>query len=135
MSLRTPRAQRRRRVTLDISALIDVVFLLLIFFAVTTTFLEQPGIELTLPESSSAETTPPQQIRLFVGPDGKLFLGDQPVSLENLKRELKEQLAKRNKKEVILSADTKTQHGIIVKVMDAARQAGATGLAIATEPE
>ena len=134
MTLRRQRL-RRRRVSLDISALIDVVFLLLLFFAVTTTFLEQPGIELSLPESSSAETTPPQQVRLFVSAEGKVFLADEPVELDQLESQLKAALQKRTDKDVILSADSRVDHGLVVKIMDAARRAGARGLSIATEPQ
>lgn len=122
-------------VTINIAPLVDVVFLLLIFFAVSTTFLETAGLELTLPASSSSAQGSPQEIMIAVSRDGLLYLEGLRMPEDRLATELRERLAAREKKLVLLRADTQTPHGTVVRIMDLAREAGATGLTIAAQKD
>ena len=118
-------------VAINIAPLVDVVFLLVIFFAVSTTFLETAGLELTLPTSSSSAESTPKEITIAVSRDGLLYLEGLQMPEDRLATELRDRLAARDDKLVLLRADEQTPHGTVVRIMDLAREAGATGLTIA----
>jgi len=118
-------------VVINIAPLVDVVFLLVIFFAVSTTFLENAGLELTLPTSSSSSESSPQEITVAVSKDGQLYLEGELMAEERLATELRDRLAGQDEKLVLLRADEQTPHGTVVRIMDLAREAGTTGLTVA----
>jgi len=118
-------------VVINIAPLVDVVFLLVIFFAVSTTFLETAGLELNLPTSSSSAESSPQEITVAVSSDGLVYLEGELMTEERLATELRDRLAARDEKLVLLRADEKTPHGTVVRIMDLAREAGTTGLTVA----
>ncbi len=126
---------KRRAASINITSLIDVVFLLLLFYVVTSTFLDQPGLDLSLPEASSAEAASQKDVRLAIDADGTLSLAGRTVAVDSLEAVLRERLAASGRKEVVLEADRRVPHGRVVQAMDAARKAGATGLVVATRPE
>ena len=105
---------RRRKTLINVTSLIDVVFLLLIFFVVTSTFLEQPGLDLTLPEAGSAETTVREQVTLSVDADGEIFLNGDPVLLEGLADRIEQALERAETERVLLEADSRVSHGRVV---------------------
>jgi biopolymer transport protein ExbD len=123
------------RVAIEIAPLVDVVFLLVIFFAVSTTFLETSGLKLELPSSSSTAERETQEIAVYLAADGRLSFDGEEVTLEQLRERLPQALESAVSKVVILRADTQTPHGQVVKIMDAARSAGAEGLTVATRVE
>ena len=125
---------RRRKTLINVTSLIDVVFLLLIFFVVTSTFLEQPGLDLTLPEAGSAEPAPREEIDLRVRSDGTIELDGAAVGIEDLRDRIEQALSDGETDRVLLEADARVSHGLVVQVMDAARSAGAAGLTVATRP-
>ncbi len=125
----------RRKALINVTALLDVVFLLLIFFVVTSTFLEQPGLDLSLPEASSADVATRDEVILRMTVDGAMFVGGQKVEEDALEQALRAGLAAENVTRVVLEADERVPHGQVVKGMDAARKAGATALIIATRPD
>ena len=125
---------RRRKALINVTSLIDVVFLLLIFFVVTSTFLERPGIDLSLPEAGSSATEV-AEVSVRIAADGGLYVGDSPVMPEALTEVLEARLRQAGTTEVTLEADRRVPHGRVVAAMDAARKAGATGLVVATRPE
>ena len=129
------RARSGRRVLLNITSLIDVMFLLLIFFAVSSTFLEQPGMKLDLPAAKSADLTQVKSAVLYLLADGSMRLNERTVSVEALPEELKTLLPQLADMSLSLFADKNVPHGNVVKVMDIARQSGVKKLVVATLPE
>jgi biopolymer transport protein ExbD len=125
---------RRRKALINVTSLIDVVFLLLIFFVVTSTFLERPGIDLSLPEAGSSASEV-AEVSVRIAADGGLYVDASPVSPEELAQVLEARLREAGTTEVTLEADRRVPHGRVVAAMDAARKAGATGLVVATRPE
>jgi len=117
--------------TINIAPLVDVVFLLVIFFAVSTTFLETAGLELELPASTSTAQREPKEITVFLEADGSVTLGDRKLSREELGPQLRSELERAERKIVVLRADARTTHGEVVKIMDLIRDAGAEGLTVA----
>jgi len=118
----------------DMTPMVDVVFLLLIFFMISTTFVETPGIDVNLPKSSLEVTEKkPQEVKVFIDARGKIVIDDQQVSLKGLKERLKTMGARTAETTFVLMADRDVRHGRVVEVMDAAKEAGFVQLAIATE--
>jgi len=120
--------KRRQTPTVIIVALIDVLIVLLIFLMVTTTFKQQPALRLALPESSQALKSGAQEdapLVVAVDAGGNLWIGPdaRPISLEGLKRRLREEASRRPQLKLALSADKLAPFGQIVRVMDAAKEA------------
>ena len=111
--------------------LVDVLFILLIFFIATTTFRiasQQPtAVKLSLPEAKSAEAVGKQksnQVRLTVAADGSIYLGQEPIAAGQLEQALARAKANNPEMSLELSADKSVSYGIIIGVVDAARVVG-----------
>jgi biopolymer transport protein ExbD len=129
------RGRARRQIFINITSLIDVIFMLLIFFAVSSTFLEQPGMKLELPAAQSADIAQVKSYILFLAEDGAMRLNEKPVTLADLPKTLEAALPQMAEQSLTLFADKNVAHGNVVKVMDLARQAGVKKLVVATTPE
>ena len=124
--------------TVDLTSLIDVVFLLLIFFMVSTTFERETVLKVDLPEASSVEDREdiPETLELVIDSEGRMFLNDQRLldSNANTIRAAMQQLAgERRDVPLILRADRQTPHHFVVTTMDVAAQLGFVNLSIATD--
>jgi len=125
----------KRRVIINITSLIDVLFLLLIFFMVTSTFLEQPGMKLELPAAKSAEVSRVEKLVLYIGPGGEIVFNDQAVALDDLEGIMKDAVPLAEGKTLVLKADRTVQHGTVVTVMDIAKRVGMKKLVVGTTME
>ena len=125
----------KKRIILNITPLIDVLFILIIFFVVSSTFLEQPGIKLELPKASSSESQRVEKAVLYITKDAKLFFGEQEVTLESLPGIVKSAMEVQAEKSLIVNADQQVHHGLVVKVMDIARTNGVEKLVISADKE
>ena len=128
------RKKHKRSLILNLTSLIDVLFLLLIFFMISTTFLNAPAIKLELPEAAHADAVKQEPVTVFVGPNGAIYLNDDPVDPALLGAALKNKLATSEDKAVVLKADSRVSHGDVVRVMDIVKGAGAKRLVISTQP-
>jgi biopolymer transport protein ExbD/biopolymer transport protein TolR len=125
--------RRRTLSDINLTPLIDIVFNLLIFFLITTTFVQNPGIEVDLPKATSSPTTQQSDnVVIAITSDGRIIHEGKAVSVDELGERLREHHKQRPQALVIVEADTATSHGKVVAAMDAARQAGFSQLAIAT---
>ncbi|HEC20180.1 MAG TPA: biopolymer transporter ExbD [Gammaproteobacteria bacterium] len=128
----------KQKDTLDvnITPLIDVVFLLLIFFMVSTTFERESEIEIMLPQSSSTnKVTDDFVMEVSVDAEGTYYINGKRVintKLETLMKAMKEVAGDRKDPPIILSADAKTPHQAVITVMDAAARLGFIHLNFAT---
>lgn len=125
--------KKRRRVTINITSLIDVLFLLLIFFIMSSTFIEQPGMKLELPESQSATSEKMKELILEMKEDGQITLNKEPASLDNLEELFEQAIPSMEEKTLVIKADKHVPHGDVVKVMDMAKLSGLEKLVIATK--
>jgi biopolymer transport protein ExbD len=115
---------------LNITPLIDVIFLLLIFFMVTTTFQNNEALSVDLPTASQGGKIDKQEIReLVITSDGKLHLDNKVIMVEALSDMLKQT----PKASLIVRADTTVAHGKVVAALDAAKIAGINKISIATK--
>ena len=125
--------KKRKKVVINITSLIDVLFLLLIFFMVSSTFLEQPGMKLELPETKSNAPEKIENFILEITPDGAMTLNGESVQLDNLEEKFKQMLPDVQEKSLVLKADKNVSHGNVVKVMDLAKLSGLEKIVIATK--
>lgn len=118
------RPRKRRRPVLNVTSLIDVLFLLLIFLMVSSTFLEHPAIELDLPEASSSEPVRVDSLRVSLTPGGELRVGGEVVEPSALEGRLARAVEENPELMMILEADRRVDYGRVVEALDAAREAG-----------
>ena len=131
--MRFNRLKRRteiRKGQLDIAPLIDVVFLLLIFFMLTSNFVFQPGIKVSLPKAITSEVINSENIVITITGQDLFFLNEQPISFEELETKLKE--AASEHKSLLLKADASASLGRVVEVWDLCRDLGIPQINIAT---
>ena len=126
------RTKPQRRVIINITSLIDVLFLLLIFFIVSSTFLEQPGMKLDLPKTSRREVLQMEGYTLFIMTDGSMYINEEPITRDVLSERLKEIAPDVEERGLILKVDESLRYGLVVEVMDIAKQSGIMKLVIAT---
>jgi len=129
--------RRRKRILsrLEITPLIDVVLLLLIFFMISTTFVTTPGIKVKLPRSTTSQAeTKEQDLVVVITEEGQLYFDNKRVSLDRLRFGLEEKLSGNKDRLLIVKADKESKHGRVVEVMDLAKKLGISRIAIATEP-
>ena len=127
------REKKQRRVTINITSLIDVLFLLLIFFMVSSTFLERPGMKLDLPKASHKESIRMEGYTLFVTQEEKLFLNDEPVKLNELEAKLRKIAPEIEEEAIVLQADEQIRYGLVIEVMDMIKKSGIKKMVVATE--
>jgi biopolymer transport protein ExbD len=127
--------KKREEPRVDLTSMVDMVFLLLIFFMISTTFVESSGIKVKLPQSSAQTLNKaPEEVKVYISKDGNIYFKDRQVSAEKLQGLLKDFGKKAGGMTFLLLADKDAHHGRVVQVMDIARDAGFPKLAIATEP-
>lgn len=117
---------------MNITPLIDVVLLLLIFFMISTTFVVQPGIPIQLPQAASAAGELQRQWIVAVSRKGEIYLNEVRVTPGTLKKQLQAAVGRGEVEVLVVKADKQALHGRVVEVMDAAKLAGVKRLAIAT---
>ena len=114
--------------------MIDVVFLLLIFFMVTTVFVEEVGIEIQKPKAASARMLEKKSILLGVTSEGRVIYGSREIGIGGV-RGLVSRLLREDKLPVIILADESSRSGVVVDVIDECKLAGAKQVSIATQME
>lgn len=130
------RARRKNiQATVDMTPMLDVVFQLIIFFLVSTTFAVLPGINLNLPESTTAEITSNLGITITADKKGGLWFNDKQVTFKTLGNELVNFDTKKTKKSefpITIEADDQVTNGTIVKLFDVIRQSGYSAINLRT---
>ena len=115
---------------LDIAPLIDVIFLLLVFFMLTSSFIFQPGIKINLPKALTSEVIQKENLIIFVTGDNSLYINERTVDLDELSSRLK--IAAKESKPILIKADRKASLGKVVEVWDMCRAEGIDKINIAT---
>ncbi len=123
---------RKRKVSINITSLIDVMFLLLIFFMVSSTFREQLGIDVALPEAHTASETETDSHEITVNAEGEFYFGQQRVDESGLRDSITGVLAQDPGATLVLRLDKGAQADRFVRAMDIARDAGGVNLVIPT---
>ncbi len=121
-------------VEVNLTPMIDVVFLLLIFFMVTTVFVEEIGIEIQKPKAASAEMLEKKSILIGVTSDGRVIYGSKEIGIGGV-RGLVSRFLREEKVPVIILADESSRSGVVVDVIDECKLAGAKQVSIAARRE
>lgn len=131
------RQQRYNEVSVNLTPLIDVVFLLLIFFMVSTTFTKESHLSLELPEADGEKQTEQvQSVEIVISAEGQYVVNGQSLinnRLDTLKKALQEIAAGDSSLPMVITADAKTQHQLVIRAMDAAGQMGFAHLSLTTQ--
>jgi biopolymer transport protein ExbD len=114
------------------SAMSDIVFLLLIFFMLTSSFVMYPGIKVSLPVANKSDVNQ-EDLVVTITKKRFLYIGKEKVTIEEFAVRIKEELKDLKKKQVIFRSDRNVDIGFFVKLMDICKENGATALAISTE--
>lgn len=117
---------------ISMAPLIDVVFLLLIFFMVTTVFPDQ-GLVIEKPESEQRSRLPDNHLILKLDQQGRIFFKNTPVTIDDIQRLLETEVNLNPGVSVVIKADKRSTTGVLVQLIDAAKSSGARLLGIATD--
>jgi biopolymer transport protein ExbD len=131
------RPDRKEELELNITPLVDVVFLLLIFFMVSTTFERKSEINITLPKATDVmEEVNSDFLNIAIDGQERIYINDVPLvnsQLSTIREALRKNTEGKNEPSIIISADANATHQIVVKVMDAARQLSLTRITFSTQ--
>lgn len=125
----------RAKVNVPLTALIDIVFLLLIYFLLASNFVTQEGIDITLPKVKSVGIFSPQLTTVLVDKDGRFLFNDTEVDDRLLLDALRTQIRLSSDRDVIIKADRSVVYDRVIRAMDIAKQAGGEKLHLAIERE
>jgi len=120
---------------IDISPLIDMVFILLIFFMVTTTFVKDMKLDLDRPSASSAAAASTKSVRVFIDKLGDIYVDNQAVRIYSLQGKLRDMLRVSTDKSVLVVTDENVTAKLVLEVIDQCKLSGATNVGVATDQE
>ncbi|WP_017444667.1 ExbD/TolR family protein [Gayadomonas joobiniege] len=128
-------ARRHRReeedAAIDMTPMLDIVFIMLIFFIVTTSFVKEAGIEVNKPEASQSKAQPKANIFIAINENGDIWMDKRMVDVERVQANLEKLLAEQATDTVIVQADKEAKHGKVMKVMDQVKAAGIDKIVVA----
>jgi len=132
MKRQSKQDNKTEQVDINMSPLIDCVFLLLIFFIVTTVFVKNTGIDIKKPQAASAKSLQNNSIMISISRDGRIYYAGTVVSLNSIRGIVRQQL---NVKEVpvVILADEDSRSGQLIKLIDECKLAGAKSVSIAAD--
>lgn len=115
--------------------LIDMVFILLIFFLVTTTFIRETGIQVKKPEATTAESLEKESMMIGISSDGEIWFEQRRIDLLTLCSSVEKRLRERPGSPIVIVTDKGAQTGVLIDVMDECRLAGADRISVASKKE
>lgn len=128
--------KRKKKVpTFNMASLIDMVFLLLIFFMLSTTLVQQTGIDVNKPKAVSSKLLPRKNITITVTKEGNIYLENEKLSWDTFTKKIKQKIISNPQTTVVIVSDLDQKLGLIVDIMDEAKKNGAERLSIATSYE
>ena len=122
----------RNIININITSLVDVLFILLIFVLVSTTFLEQPALDIELPKAKSAGLERIQEMIVSISREGQIFFNNQAVNKIQLADLITQGLQKDSQMPVVLKADENVSYGLVIEIMDVMRDTGVKKLVALT---
>lgn len=116
---------------IDMTPMLDIVFIMLIFFIVTTSFVKEAGLEVNRPTASSAQTVKKGNIMVAVGAAGDVWVDKRRIEVDAVRANIERLRAESPDGTVVIQADTEANAGVVVKVMDQIKMAGVESISIA----
>ena len=118
---------------INLTPMLDVVFIMLIFFIVTATFIKQAGIDVLRPDADTAEQKPTVSVLVAIGPNGDIWIDNQKVDSAAVRAHIERLHSENPKGGLAIQSDRAAKYGQLKAVLSAARAAGLTEIAISTE--
>ncbi len=118
---------------IDLTPMLDVVFIMLIFFIVTATFTKESGIEVNRPEAETAQKKERAGIMVAINDVNQIFIQRRHVDVRAVRANIERLIAESPKSGVVIQADQLSKTGILVEVMDQIRLAGVTNISVAAK--
>ncbi len=115
---------------IDMTPMLDIVFIMLIFFIVTTSFVKEPGIKVDKPQASTAKADKKVNIIIAINKEGQIWIDKQPIDIRELRIKVEKLHADSPEGSVIIDADKHAETGILVSVMDQVKLAGISKISI-----
>jgi len=131
LNITAARKAGKKGVELNMAPLIDMVFILLIFFLVTTNFVRETGVDINRPTASTAVSKKKANILIAVTEDNRIFMDKREIDIRTVRPNVERALAENPEGAVIIVADRESRTGIAIKVMDGCRLAGAKNISLA----
>jgi biopolymer transport protein ExbD len=119
---------------INITPMLDIVFIMLIFFIVTASFVKEAGVDVKRPGAMSAESKGRASIFIAITETGQVWIDKREVDVRAVGANIERLLAENPQGSVVIQADKESKNGLLVQVMDAAKMAGVEDVSIAAEP-
>ena len=134
MNFNLPR-RKQKDVGIEMGPLMDIVFILLIFFVVTSSFTRETGVDVTKPQAQSASQLEKENLLIAITREGTIHMNERQVDLASLQDILKQSLAQAPDREAVVIADKESETGVLVQVIDMCNLAGVKKVSIAAQAE
>ncbi len=131
--MRRRRARKTDTSEVNLTPMLDVVFIMLIFFIVTASFVKEAGIEITRPPAATAERQERGNIMVAITANDQIWIDRRPVDPRFIRANIERLHAENPQGAVVIQADKDSKNGLLVQVMDAARLAGVKSVSLAAE--
>ena len=122
-------------IEINMTPMLDVVFILLIFFIVTTSFVRESGVTIDRPQASSASALPQQAITVAITDSNQFWIDHHEIDPRSVRRNIERLLAETPESTVIIQSDTYARTGVLIDVLDQIKLAGAKNIAVATDSQ
>jgi len=133
INVRARLRRERKPAQIDMAPMLDMVFILLIFFLVTTSFVRESGVEVERPTAQSAVSAAQSGLRFGINSGGHIFVDGRQIDLRTIRAVSERFLAQNPEGSIVIVADRRVATGLTIKVLDQCRIAGARRIAVATE--
>ena len=128
-------AQQEEESEINITPMLDVVFIMLIFFIVTATFIKEAGIDVNRPDAATAVKQEKANILIAIGPNNDIWIDRRQVDIRSVRPNIERMHAENPQGSVVIQADKESKTDTLIQVMDASRQAGVYNVAIAAQED
>lgn len=118
---------------IDMTPMLDIVFIMLIFFIVTTSFVKESGIDISKPNANTAVEKPKANIFVGISKQGEIYMQKRKVEKDEVRSAIENMLLENPESSMVVQADTDSESGILLDVIDAAKKAGVTNISVAAE--
>ena len=128
-------AARDEESEINLTPMLDVVFIMLIFFIVTANFIKEPGLEVNRPDAETSNIQENAAILIAIGATNDIWIDGRRIDVKKVKANITKLLADNPQGSVVIQADEKAMADTIIQVMDGAREAGVNAISLASEPK
>ena len=131
--MRRRRMESEEESEINITPMLDVVFIMLIFFIVTASFVKESGLDISRPDAATAERKERGNILVAISETGQIWIDRRQIDIRAVRANIERLHAENPQGAVVIQADQNSKNGLLVRVMDAARLAGVANVSIAAE--